>query len=84
VNYSVLILPRAQRELAALNKSDYAKIKAVIWGLGENPRPANCAKLVGRPAWRIRIGDFRVIYSIDDALRTVTVLQVGHRREVYR
>jgi mRNA interferase RelE/StbE len=52
--------------------------------LRENPRPANCRKLTGRDGWRIRIGDYRVIYEINDAALSLTVLHVGHRREVYR
>jgi mRNA interferase RelE/StbE len=53
-------------------------------GLRENPRPANCRKLTGRDGWRIRIGDYRVIYEINDAAPSLTVFHVGHRREVYR
>jgi len=84
VKYSVLILPRAQRELAALEKKDYEKAKAAILALAENPRPANCLKLAGRNGWRLRVGNYRVIYEIDDSGRVVTILSVGHRREVYR
>jgi mRNA interferase RelE/StbE len=84
VNYSLFILPRARRELAALPKKDFEKVKAAILALAGNPRPSNCSKLTGRNGWRIRVGDYRVIYEIDDPNRTVTVLNVGHRREIYR
>jgi len=84
VNYFLFILPRAQRELAALSKKDFEKVKAAILALAGNPRPANCSKLTGRNGWRIRIGNYRVIYEIDDPNRSVTVLNVGHRREIYR
>jgi mRNA interferase RelE/StbE len=84
VKYSVLILPRAQRELTALQKKDYEKVKAAILALADNPRRANCQKLTGRIGWRIRVGDYRVVYEVDDSVRSVTVLNVGHRREIYR
>ena len=84
MNYFLFILPRAQRELAALSKKDFEKVKAAILALAGNPRPANCSKLTGRNGWRIRIGNYRVIYEIDDPNRSVTVLNVGHRREIYR
>jgi mRNA interferase RelE/StbE len=52
--------------------------------LQEEPRPPGCRKLSDREGWRLRVGDYRVIYEIDDEQRTVTVLQVGHRRDIYR
>jgi mRNA interferase RelE/StbE len=84
VTYFLFILPRAQREMASLSIPEREKIHKAIVGLRENPRPANCRKLSGREGWRIRIGDYRVIYEIDDSARSVTILHVGHRREVYR
>ena len=52
--------------------------------LAENPRPRNSRKLRGKEGWRIRVGDYRVIYEIDDEAQEVLVLDVGHRRDVYR
>jgi mRNA interferase RelE/StbE len=51
--------------------------------LEQDPRPPGCKKLKGRDAWRIRIGDYRVIYEINDGHLIVTVITIGHRREVY-
>ena len=84
MNYSVLILPRAQRELSSLLQSAYEKVKLAIGQLAETPRPQGCLKLRGREGWRIRVGDYRVIYDVEDEERTVIVLQIGHRRDVYR
>lgn len=84
MNYSLFVLPRVQRELAALRREEYERVKNAIAKLGEIPRPTGCQKLSGRNGWRIRVGNYRVIYEIDDSLRSVTVLDVGHRREVYR
>jgi len=84
MNYAVFILRRALKELAKLPPEIYERIKAAIWGLGQEPKPAGCQKLTGREGWRIRVGNYRVIYEIDDVQHTVTVLHVGHRRDVYR
>jgi mRNA interferase RelE/StbE len=52
--------------------------------LADDPRPTGALKLTGRDGWRLRIGDFRVIYEIDDKQRNITVLHIGHRPDVYR
>lgn len=84
MSYAVFILRRAQKELAKLPEEAYERTKEAIRSLEEEPRPAGCQKLTGREGWRIRAGDYRVIYEIDDAQRIVTVLHVGHRRDIYR
>jgi mRNA interferase RelE/StbE len=83
VNYRVFILPRAQKEWERLPKADYWHVKVAILALAQNPRPPGSKKLSGRDGWRIRQGDYRVIYEIDDDAKTVTVLRVRHRREAY-
>jgi mRNA interferase RelE/StbE len=83
MSYEVLILRRAQKELANLPKGDYERVRDVAAALAGNPRPAGCKKLVGREGWRIRSGDYRIIYEINDAQQKVTVLHTGHRRDVY-
>ncbi|MEW5947497.1 MAG: type II toxin-antitoxin system RelE/ParE family toxin [bacterium] len=80
----VFILRSAQKELAALQRGDYERIKRSIRNLSEEPRPEGCRKLAGRDGWRIRVGEYRVIYEIDDAGNAVTVLHIGHRSDVYR
>ena len=67
-----------------LLQSAYEKVKLAIGQLAETPRPQGCLKLRGREGWRIRVGDYRVIYDVEDEERTVIVLQIGHRRDVYR
>lgn len=84
MSYTVLGVSRLERQLSRINKKDYEKIEAAVYALGEQPRPANCQKLKGRDAWRIRIGEHRVIYEIDDDARVVTVVEAGHRKEIYR
>jgi mRNA interferase RelE/StbE len=84
VSNSVLILRRAQNELASLPTEAYEKIKVALATLSENARPRGCRKLTGRKGWRIRSGNYRVINEIDDQAHTVTVLHIGHRRDIYR
>jgi mRNA interferase RelE/StbE len=84
VSYSLFILRRAQKELADLPADSYARTRDAIRALAQNPRPLGCLKLTAREGWRVRIGEYRVIYEVDDKQRTVTVLHVGHRRDVYR
>lgn len=83
MTYQVSILRRAQKELASLPQQDYERVRDSIAALASNPRPPGCNKLTGRDGWRIRVGDYRVIYEIDDAGRLVKVLHVGNRRDVY-
>jgi mRNA interferase RelE/StbE len=83
MSYEVLILRRAQKELADLPKVDYGRVRDAVAALAVDPRAAGCKKLVGREGWRIRTGDYRVIYEIEDAAEKITVLHIGHRRDVY-
>ncbi len=82
--YSIFIKKSAARELEELGKNDLAKILKRIGTLAENPRPAGAEKLAGVELWRIRQGNYRIVYSIEDDVLTVWVVKVGHRREVYR
>lgn len=84
MNYSLYILPRAQKELGQLNLDAFTRVRNAVRDLAKNPRPEGCVKLTGRNGWRIRTADYRVIYEIDDGQRLITVLNVGHRRDVYR
>jgi mRNA interferase RelE/StbE len=85
--YTILTLAAARRQLNQLRKSnnrDLQKIIAAVTLLAENPRPAGSRKLVNRSELRLRVGSYRILYSIDDVLRTVTICAIGHRRDVYR
>jgi mRNA interferase RelE/StbE len=80
-----IILPKSvQKELDRLPDELVGRILARLAGLETNPRPADVKKLKGRAAWRIRVGDYRVIYEIHDRVLQVIVITVGHRREIYR
>jgi mRNA interferase RelE/StbE len=82
--YSIEIKPSAQKELDALDDTVFARIDRKILALASDPRPTGSKKLKGyKDHWRIRIGDYRVVYTIDDDSKTVTVTRIAHRRDVY-
>ena len=84
-SYELLIKPSAAKELEAVGrKSDRKRIVSKIQGLKNDPRPIGCEKLTGQSRYRIRQGSYRVLYLVSDDDRTVTVVKVGHRRDVYR
>ena len=84
LKYSLEIKHSAQKELDALDDTLFSRIDRKILALADNPRPAGCKKLRGyKDQWRIRIGDWRVLYVIDDAAKLVSVTRIAHRREVY-
>lgn len=84
MSYRVEILRRAQKQLAKLPGQEIERVAGAIRSLAEDPRPQGSKKLTGRDGWRIRVGSYRVIYEIEDVIRIVTVLDVGHRKDVYR
>ncbi len=80
-----IILPRsAQKAMDRLPDEVAARIMNALDGLKDQPRPPGCKKLRGENAWRVRVGDYRVIYEIHDKVLQVVVVTIGHRREVYR
>jgi mRNA interferase RelE/StbE len=84
VRHSIGFAPTAFRQLKKLDRAVQVRIFAKINRLADDPRPPGCLKLAGRDnVYRLRIGDFRVLYNIVDAKLIVLVLKVGHRRDVY-
>jgi mRNA interferase RelE/StbE len=82
--YIVSLSLRAQRETRRLDRQILARIAKAIDSLAENPRPSGCLKVkTAEGLWRIRVGDWRIGYEVDDTTRTVTIIAVGHRREFY-
>lgn len=73
-----------RKDLRSIPRTDVARILETLSNLQTNPRPINAQPLTGRDAWRIRIGHFRAIYTIDDDNVTVEVIKVGHRKDIYR
>lgn len=83
-NYRISFNRQAEKDLAALPQKMQERSTETIDKLAHNPRPFGAIKLSGLSSWRIRIGDYRVIYSIEDNILTVLVLKIGHRRDIYR
>jgi mRNA interferase RelE/StbE len=80
-----VILPKSvQKELNRLPDDITNRILARLTGMETNPRPPDVRKLKGRAAWRIRVGDYRVIYEIYDRISQIIVLTIGHRGNIYR
>jgi mRNA interferase RelE/StbE len=83
-NYSLLIKPSAAKELEDLPRRDRLRAIARIRGLSAEPRPAGAEKLSGQEKYRVRQGNYRILYSIDDGEASVTVVRIAHRSHVYR
>ena len=83
--YAVELRPAARRDLRKIPKMDAGRIIAAIESLAKNPRPPGVKKLVGvEELYRIRVGDYRIVYQVQDERLLVLVVKIGHRREVYR
>ncbi len=83
--YTVFLKPAAERALKKMAQPTLRRIAKAIGNLGHDPRPAGATALQGEYGLlRIRVGDYRIIYSIDDTVLTVLVVAIGHRREVYQ
>ena len=83
-SYGVEIRRSAIKELDAIATADLGRMMSRIRALGSNPRPPGSEKLTGAEQHRVRQGAYRILYEVDDTRRTVTIVKIGHRREVYR
>ena len=83
-SYKLLIKPTAGKEIEAVPKQDRRRIVAKITSLSRDPRPPGCEKLSGHDQYRLRQGNYRILYEIQDLDLVVLVVKVGHRRDVYR
>ena len=83
-SYKLLIKPSAAKEIHALPAADHKRVAAKTRGLADDPRPSGTERLSGDEKYRVRQGDYRVSYSVDDAAKTPVIVKVGHRRDVYR
>jgi mRNA interferase RelE/StbE len=83
MKYQVRVEKVAEKQLSKLSKSDIERLKVAVLSLADNPRPFGCKKLQGRDAYRVRVGNYRIIYEINDGILLVLVIAIGHRKEVY-
>ncbi len=82
--YKIEVKKSAVREIRKLGPGDLKRVLAKIESLAHNPRPSDCKKLSRDEKYRIRCGNYRILYSIEDDILVVYVVKVGHRRDVYR
>jgi mRNA interferase RelE/StbE len=84
ISYAVELKTSTRKELDSLPNAVLSRVIRKLESLQRDPRPAGCKKLKGyKDQWRLRIGDWRVVYIIDDAAKIVSVTRIAHRREVY-
>lgn len=83
MTYSVNFKKHALKELAKINEPFYSHIKQAIYNLADNPRPQGYKKLKGRDGYRIRVGNYRIIYDIFDHELVVDIIALGHRKDIY-
>ena len=81
--YSITISKSAQKQLNKLQDNIADRLIDAIYELVNEPRPSGCKKLKGREAYRIRVGDYRVIYEIFDNLLLIDIIALGHRKDIY-
>jgi len=84
-SYLVVLLPRARKSLERLDRSVQLRIQAALELLAEHPRPPRATALVGETdIYRVRVGDYRILYSVADEIRIIEIRRIAHRREAYR
>jgi mRNA interferase RelE/StbE len=84
VSYDIFATGKVEKAIARLPEDTYQRMNDAIDALADDPRPPGCEKLSGREGYRIRVGEWRAIYRVDDQQRRVDVVRVAHRRDVYR
>lgn len=81
--YTLTLKKKAEKFLEKLSEPEYSNVKSAVLSLAENPRPFGYKKLKGVEAYRIRSGNYRIIYEIEDDLLIIEVINIGHRKNVY-
>lgn len=84
MTYRVDLKPSAAKALRSLDVAAAARIRGAIALLAQDPRPPGARRLTGRPGYRVRVGDYRILYVVEDDVLLVVVVALGHRRAVYR
>lgn len=84
MSWRVEIRRSAEKELAALPRELQERVGRALWALSENPFPRGSRRLTGRDGCRWRVGDYRILYTVDTGRQVVHIIAIGHRRDVYR
>lgn len=83
MSYTIEFRSKVLKALIKINEPHYSAIKKQLYELAENPRPQGYRKLKGRKGYRVRVGDYRIIYEIHDAILLIDMIDLGHRKEIY-
>jgi mRNA interferase RelE/StbE len=85
VSYQIRLTKKAEKEISSLSNSDYERVSTAIGLLPTHPHPAASRKLKGYESdWRIRVGRIRILYSINEDVKLITIYRIAHRKEAYR
>jgi mRNA interferase RelE/StbE len=84
LSYAIVVSPTARRDLKSLPSNVFERISQAIDNLQENPRLPGARKMKGKPHWRVRVGNYRIVYLIDDDNQQIVLAGVGHRKDIYR
>ena len=84
MSYQLVVEKGIGRDVRNIPHANKIRIDKALQALSGNPRPAGCTKLTAKEGYRIRVGNYRILYTIDDQARTIVVYRIKHRREVYR
>ncbi|OGQ08691.1 MAG: hypothetical protein A3G32_09305 [Deltaproteobacteria bacterium RIFCSPLOWO2_12_FULL_40_28] len=84
MTFTLYILPSAEKDCQRLSSEIYRRCRQAFFKLEKNPRPVGCKKMIGEDSYRIRMGDYRILYRISDSEKRIYIYRVKHRREVYR
>lgn len=82
--YQLVIDRNAQKQLGKIPPPHFNRIVKAVNGLSSDPRPKGYKKLTGRSGYRIRVGDYRIIYTIEDNILTIFIIDIGHRKDIYK
>ncbi|MFN7675657.1 type II toxin-antitoxin system RelE/ParE family toxin [Flavobacterium sp.] len=83
MSYSIEIRSKVLKSLVKINEPHYSALKKQLYDLADNPRPIGYRKLKGRKGYRIRVGNYRIIYDIFDSKLIIVVIELGHRKDIY-
>jgi len=82
--YQITLKKKAIKAMISINEPYYSNIKKAIYSLAENPRPQGYKQLKGRNAFRIRVDDYRIIYEIFETILVIDIIDIGHRKDIYK
>lgn len=85
IKYAIFFKESAKKEIEKISEPYFSKIETAITNLEENPRPQDCKKLKGTTnSYRIRVSNYRIIYTIEDDILTIEIIKIGHRKNIYK